>query len=62
VTLERLRVVFERILPDELHTRGVAGAAGICEALIVEIAASPAASADPGAANADEIFGRLGGD
>lgn len=60
--LEQLRVVFERILPGELQTRGVENAAGICEALIVEVAASSAAGAEPGTASVDEIFRRLGGD
>jgi len=62
ITLEQLRVVFERILPGELQARGVDGAAGICEALMDEIAASPAAAAGSGEVRVDEIFRRLGRD
>jgi len=59
--LEQLRVVFERILPGELEMRGVENAAGICDALIVEVAASAAAGVEPGTTGVDEIFRRLGG-
>jgi hypothetical protein len=55
-------VVFERVLPGELQMRGVENAAGICEALIAEIAASAAARVDPGAVSVDEVFRRLAGD
>jgi len=60
LTLEQLRVVFERILPGELDLRGVSEGAGLCEAMVDEIARSPAAQSAP--AGADEIFRRLGGD
>lgn len=62
LTLEQLRVVFERILPGELQTRGVADAVGICETLTEEIATSPAAAGGAGTTNADDIFRRLGRD
>ena len=62
LTLEQLRVVFERVLPTELEMRGVSEAAGVCEALMEEIARSPAAQNAPADAGADEIFRRLGGD
>jgi hypothetical protein len=62
LTLEQLRVVFERILPGELETRGVSQAAGVCEALMDEIAGSPAAQSAPADSGADEIFRRLAGD
>jgi uncharacterized small protein (DUF1192 family) len=62
LTLEQLRVVFERVLPGELETRGVSEAAGVCEALMDEIARSPAAQGAPADSGADAIFRRLGGD
>jgi hypothetical protein len=62
LTPEQLRVVFERILPGELQTRGVSGAAEICETLMEEIAASPAADAGFAGASADDVFRRLGRD
>ena len=52
--------MFERVLPGELELRGVGEAAGLCEALMDEIAQSPAAQSGP--ADADAIFRRLGGD
>jgi hypothetical protein len=62
LSMEQLRVVFERVLPTELDMRGVSEAAGVCEALMDEIARSPAAQSAPAGAGADEIFRRLGGD
>ena len=62
LTLDQLRVVFERVLPGELELRGVDEAAGLCEALMDEIAQSPAAQSGPATADADAIFRRLGGD
>ncbi len=62
LTLEQLRVVFERVLPGELDLRGVSEAAGLCEAMMDEIARSPAAQSAPAEGGADEIFRRLGGD
>ena len=62
VTAEQLRVLFERVLPDELETRGVAEAASVCRTVMDDVASSPAAREEPGAASPDEIFQRLGGD
>ncbi|HEY5658133.1 MAG TPA: hypothetical protein VIY27_10130 [Myxococcota bacterium] len=62
LNLEQLRVVFERILPGELETRGVSEAAGVCETLIDEISRSPAVQSARKGSGADEIFRRLGGD
>ena len=44
LTAEQLTVVFERVLPTELQTRGVDDAEATCKALAKEIATSPAAA------------------
>ncbi len=62
VTAEQLRVLFERVLPDELETRGVGEAASVCRAVMDDVSSSPAAREETGTANVDEIFQRLGGD
>ena len=62
VTADQLRVVFERVLPDELETRGVSEAASICHAVIDELASSPEAQEALRGASPDEVFQRLGGD
>jgi hypothetical protein len=62
LTLEQLGVVFARILPGELQTRGVDGAASLCDAVMKSVANSPEALAQDRSGNVDEVFRRLGGD
>jgi hypothetical protein len=62
LTAQQLTVVFERILPGELETRGVDDAAATCSAIAKEVASSPLAGAQDGSRGVDEIFRRLGGD
>jgi hypothetical protein len=62
LTLEQLTVVFDRILPGELETRGVDAAADTCSAILQQVASSPRAAEWQGSGGADAIFRRLGGD
>ena len=62
VTSEQLRVLFERVLPGELETRGVSDAALVCSAVISDVSCSPVAGDDSGSANVDDVFRRLGRD
>ncbi len=62
VTSEQLRVLFERVLPGELETRGVGDAVSVCSAVMDDVSRSPVARGEPGSASADEVFRRLGGD
>lgn len=62
LTLEQLEVVFERILPGELQTRGVDAAASICDAVMKEMASAPEATVQDRSSDVDEVFRRLGGD
>ena len=62
LTMDQLRVAFERVLPGELETRGVGDAASVCGAVVDDVACSPVAGAGAESANVDEVFRRLGGD
>jgi len=61
VTAKQLQSVIERLLPDELLTRGVASPGDACRALIEDIGNAPAALRESGQ-DVDDIFRRLGGD
>ncbi len=61
VTSEQLRVLFERVLPGELETRGVSDVASVCRAVMDDVASSPVARDEPGSASVDDVFRRLGG-
>jgi len=62
VTSEQLRVLFERVLPGELETRGVNEVASVCRAVMDDVASSPVAGDEPASAGVDAVFRRLGGD
>ena len=62
VSSEQLRVLFERVLPGELETRGVGDAASVCGAVMNDVASSPVTGDEPGSASVDDVFRRLGGD
>jgi hypothetical protein len=59
VSPDQMKVVLEKVLPGELETRGIDGAAGLCSSLLPGLAAV-VADATPGEMP-DEIFRRLGG-
>jgi hypothetical protein len=59
VSPNQMKVVLEKVLPGELETRGIDGAAGLCSGLLPGLAAV-VADAIPGEMP-DEIFRRLGG-
>lgn len=60
LTSKQLAVVIERVLPDELKSRGVADPAGTCAALARAIAAAPAPSG-PAASTPEDMFRRVRG-
>jgi len=62
VSFDEMRVVFERVLPGELETRGVHDAAGVCRAVLDEVAGSSWAQSAARGATAEEVFKRLGRD
>jgi len=59
--VEQLRVVLEKVLPDELEKCGVDGAQGVCSDVSAALANVSIGEQASGSANADEIFRRLGG-
>jgi len=58
---EQLRVVLERVLPDELEKYGVERAQAVCAAVSLALANLPASQHAAQSADTDEIFRRLGG-
>ena len=47
------------MMPAELKLRGVSDAAGVCNAVMDDLASSPAVTDTPPARDVDEIFRRL---
>jgi hypothetical protein len=62
LSVEQLGVVFEKILPGELERRGVDDASTACDAVMKEVALSPAAAASVKSEDAESVFKRLGRD
>jgi hypothetical protein len=58
----QLRVVFEKLMPGELETRGVNEALVICRTVMDEVASSSLPTDAGSSSDLDEVFGRLGGD
>jgi hypothetical protein len=59
LTADQLGVVFQKLMPGELEMRGVSNAAAACNAVMDDLANSPAATDTPPARDVDEIFRRL---
>jgi hypothetical protein len=62
LSVDQLRVVFEKLMPGELEHRGVSDAASVCGAVIGDLANSPSSADGAASDNVDGIFRRLGGD
>ena len=60
VTLAQLRVVFDKVMPGQIESRGVANATATCTAVIAEVERAAPDSGDTEATEADMIFRRLG--
>jgi hypothetical protein len=58
---EQLRVVLEKVLPDELEKCGVDVARGVCSEIAASLANVSIGDDASGSTDADEIFRRLGG-
>ncbi len=58
-TAQQLQVVFEKLMPGELETRGVSDAAAVCNAVMGDVAESPAAAEADRSENPDDVFRRL---
>ena len=60
LTVDQMRVVFERLIPGQLQSRGVEECESVCSALITALASCPAEA--NATESSDDIFSRLGGD
>jgi hypothetical protein len=52
-------VVFEKVMPGELDSRGVSNVRDVCAAVLADVESAGGAAENAGAANPDEIFRRL---
>jgi len=59
LTLDELRVVFEKLMPGELEQRGVSDTAGACAAVMRDLENAPIAATDSPSSNPDDVFRRL---
>ncbi len=59
LTGAQLQVVFEKVMPGELDSRGVSDVPDVCAAVLADLARAGGAAADAAATNPDEIFRRL---
>ena len=61
LTADQLGVVFQKLMPGELEMRGVSNAAAACNAVMDDLANSPAATDTAPSTGLDDVFRRLGG-
>lgn len=59
LSVDELRVVFEKLMPGELEQRGVGDTLNACAAVIRELANAPIAEGDSSSNNPDDVFRRL---
>ena len=59
LTGAQLQVVFEKLMPGELDSRGVSDVRDVCTAVLTDLARARGAAEDASATSPDEIFRRL---
>jgi hypothetical protein len=59
LTGAQLQVVFEKVMPGELDSRGVSDVQDVCAALLADLGSAGGGAENASAANPDEIFRRL---
>ena len=59
LTGAQLQVVFEKLMPGELESRGVNDVQDVCASVLADLARSDGDAEDTSATNPDEIFRRL---
>ncbi|MCH8890324.1 MAG: hypothetical protein IH827_04495 [Myxococcales bacterium] len=60
-TAGQLCVVFEKVMPGELDSRGVSDVQDACAAVLADLESAGGAAEDASATSPDEIFRRLAG-
>ncbi len=58
-TAGQLCVVFEKVMPGELDSRGVSDVQDVCAAVLADLESAGDAAEDASATSPDEIFRRL---
>ena len=61
LTGAQLQVVFEKVMPGELDSRGVSNVLAVCAAVIADLESVRGGAEDAIATSPDEIFARLAG-
>ena len=61
VTPEQMKVVIEKVLAEELTTRGVEGASDLCSRLAADLGSEASSLATDAGETPDAVFSRLGG-
>ena len=59
LSIDELRVVFEKLMPGELETRGVSDAAALCSAVMNDLTDAPEAAEADRSESPDDVFRRL---
>ena len=59
LTGAQLQVVFEKVMPGELDSRGVSDVHAVCAAVLADVESAGGAVENASAANPDDIFRRL---
>jgi len=59
LTGAQLQVVFEKLMPGELDSRGVSDVPDVCAAVLADLARAAGDAEEAGATSPDEIFRRL---
>jgi hypothetical protein len=59
LTVDELRVVFEKLMPGELEQRGVGDTPNVCAAVMRDLEDAPIAEDDSTSNNPDDVFRRL---
>ncbi len=59
LTGAQLQVVFEKVMPGELDSRGVSDVPDVCAAVLADVGSAGDAAENASATNLDEIFRRL---
>ncbi len=59
LTSAQLRVVFEKVMPGELDSRGVSDVPGVCASVLADLERDGSATGGASATGPDDIFRRL---
>lgn len=60
VTSEQMRVVLDRVLPDELRARGIQAPDAACRAVLLELEVARLTAEGDSAESPEDVFRRLG--